>query len=250
MWEVILESFAMVNLPFTILMIAVMLYWLMVIVGAFSIDTLDGDAGGVDGHIDGGADGHLDGDLHGAHDVDIAGKDVHVGGKDVHVGGKDVGHGHGMSAWHGILLFFNVGKVPLTLLISLLAMSMWMVSMMANHYLNPPMTAWIAMPLLVPNVIVSLFVTKFFSLPMKKIFAALDKDYNASPDVIGRLCVVTTTTVSDRLGQASIQSKGAPILMNVIAEDGQVLTRGQEAVVIRLDQQRGVYVIAPADLEK
>lgn len=267
MWEVMQSAVAMVNLPFTILMIIVVLYWVVVIVSG-----LDFHHGAeVDGQIDAGHGPDLAGkDIHigakdvhiGAKDVHIGGKDVHVGtgvhigkdvhvgGKDTHVGGKDVAAGGHASTWESILVFFNVGQVPLTVLISLMAFSLWTLSLMGNHYLNPGLSALVAGPLLVPNFLISLFVTKFISTPLKPLFAALNKDYNAPPEVIGNLCVVSTTTVSDRLGQAVVQTKGAPILLNVVSEGGQVLHKGQEAVVLREDDRRNAYVIAPAEPEK
>ena len=59
MIELFRELFSDVNLPVTVLMIGVLLYWLMVIVGVFGMDMLDF---GMDGDVDVGLDADL-GDL-------------------------------------------------------------------------------------------------------------------------------------------------------------------------------------------
>ena len=45
-------------------------------------------------------------------------------------------------------------------------------------------------------------------------------------------------------------TRGAPILLNVVTEDGQEMHKGDEAVIVRYDKARGVYVIAPVELDK
>ena len=86
---------------------------------------------------------------------------------------------------------------------------------------------------------------------MKNIFGAFDKDANAPRKVIGRICTVITTEASkDRMGQAEMSGKGAPILLNVVAEGDRVFKKGDEAVVIGQNKETGVYTITTVDLEK
>ena len=77
----------------------------------------------------------------------------------------------------------------------------------------------------------------------------LKKDPNAPKDVVGRICKITTTQVSKKMGQAEVPTKGAPILLNVISDEGHVFHKGDEAVVMSKDNDKGVYVIAPVNLE-
>ncbi len=82
--------FTSVNLPFTILLILVFIYWVFFIVGAVGLDSLDLDFDAFD----------LDADV----DVDV---DAHL---DAH-GGGHAGHSSGMFV--SMLRFFNVGDIPL-----------------------------------------------------------------------------------------------------------------------------------------
>jgi membrane protein implicated in regulation of membrane protease activity len=97
---------------FSVLMMIVVLYWLLVILGALQIESAHADgAGGHDLDVGGAEGGHeLDaGGAEGGHDVDVGGHDVDVGGAegghDVDVGGAegghDVGDGHGHDVGDG-----------------------------------------------------------------------------------------------------------------------------------------------------
>ena len=77
-----------------------------------------------------------------------------------------------------------------------------------------------------------------------------NKDYNAVKDVVGRICHVTTTEVTaKKMGQAEVKTKGAPIILNVIVQGDSILKKGDEAVVIERNDTKGIYYIAPANLE-
>ena len=79
----------------------------------------------------------------------------------------------------------------------------------------------------------------------------LNKDYNAPGDVIGRIGnVITTQVTKDKMGQVEVSTKGAPIILNVLSQDDHKFARGDEAVVVSKDSERGTYLIAPVNLEK
>ena len=105
-------------------------------------------------------------------------------------------------------------------------------------------------PIAAGNVVASLMVTKVFSTPLKRLFSMFNKDYNAPRKVVGRIGRVITTRVSDKLGQVEIKSKGAPITLNVITEHGEVLLKGDEAIVVKKCEAKGVHIVAPVNLEK
>lgn len=223
MQEIFQAAFMPINVVFTVMLILVVLYWLMVIIGAMDVDFLNFD---FDADLDADADIDIDTDIDG--DLDIEG------------GG----------AMRGLLHFFYVGEVPVMVLLSVLILTMWAFSMIANHYLNPTGSLPAAMPIFAANLFASLSVCKVIGMPLRRLFMVFDKDSNASRSVMGRICTVITTQVSDKLGQAEMPSKGAPILLNVVAEGGNIFHKGDEAVVIGKNKETGVYTIAPVDLEK
>lgn len=131
MTEVFEAAFQPVNLPYTILMIVLVVYWLIAILGLMDFGSLDAD-------LDLGTDlGGVEGDA---------------------------------PVIHTIAGFFNVGEVPIMFWISMVALSAWVVSMQVNHYLNPEgNNLWLAAALAVPNVVFGMFVAKLVIQPFKNL---------------------------------------------------------------------------------
>lgn len=213
MLEVLQEAVMPANLVFTMLLVLVLLYWIMVILGALDFDFLNID---FDGDVDADAD-----------------MDLQAGG-----------------FLRGLLEFFYVGEVPVMVLVSVFALSAWIVSILGNHYLNPGSSLIVLLPILAANLFISSFVVKLAGVPLKKMFNAFDQDPNAPRSVMGRICIVITTQVTgERIGQAEVKGKGAPILLNVMSEGGHVFQKGDEAIVVQKNKETGVYLIAPVDLK-
>ena len=138
MQELLTEALRPVNLPFTVLLGAVIIYWLLVAIGAFGIDL--------------GADG--DADVHADSDVD----------------------GHG--SLFGLLDFINLGEVPLTLVVSFFALSAWILSIVANFYwVGSSMGRWlIALAVIViGSAIITRYLTLPFRPLMRALNAQSDK---------------------------------------------------------------------------
>ncbi len=221
MVEFITAAFAPVNIVFTVLLLLTGLYWITVILGVLDVNLFDIDL----------PDSGLEADV----DVD-ADADIDVGG---------------MGPLRSILHFFYIGEVPTMLLVSVLILSLWTCSMLGNYYFNPGGSLLVAIPIFFANLIASAFVMKVCGVPLRRLYTMLNKDYNAPGDVIGRICTVTTThATKDRMGQAQVATKGAPIVLNVLSQDDHEFARGEEAVVVAKDSERGTYLIAPVDLER
>lgn len=202
MQELLAEALRPVNLPFTVLLGAVIIYWLLVAVGALGIDLgADGDA---DVHADSDADGH--------------------------------------GSFFGILDFVNLGEVPLTLVVSLFALCAWMLSVLANFY-------WVgsswgrALIALVVIVIVSAVITRYFTLPFRPLMRAMNSQGEKHVPVVGRTCLITTSQANPTFGQAQIETKGSPILINVRTLDGTSIPRGTTALVVKEEPDKELYYV-------
>jgi hypothetical protein len=197
------------NLVATGLLVVVLLYWLTVIVGLLDFKTVDFHA------------------------------DAHPG---VHLDGAHLGAGH--SDWlDGALAFFNIGRVPVMLFVSFVALSLWVGSILVNYYTGN--TALLpGLVLLLPLLVGSLFVAKVLTMPFVKLFAALEQDATGAASALGKVCTVLLPTTPERLGQASVRIDGAPLMLNVRALRGS-LSKGETALVIDYDEQRRCYLIEP-----
>lgn len=216
MIEFIQFAFAPANAFFSVLTALMFLYWIVAAIGVLDLEFLDFD-------ID------LDMEVEGEIEADAV---------------SDVG-----GAFNAFMAFFYVGQVPVTILLSILVFSMWVLAMATNAYVNPTGGFWLGLPVAGGSILAGLLSVKVLGWPFGKLFSALHANPNELKDVVGKLCVVTTSQASTKRGQAEVQTQGAPILINCITENGEVLHKGDEAVILEHKQTQGVYVIAPVDLE-
>ena len=210
-----------VNLPFTALLGMVTVYWLLVLLGALDFDS--------EPSVDVSHDVHVPGQV-GAHDVDHAA---------AHVDGHDLG------AIKSLLQFLNFGNVPSMIVLSVLVVSMWAISLILNRMFNPfPGSILIALGLLVPNLIVAALITKAATTPLKHLFNAMNKEREEHQPVLGRTCTILTSEVTDRFGQAEIQTSGSPLVINVRTYGEATFSKGESALIIKEDKENNLYTVA------
>jgi hypothetical protein len=245
MHEVFAESITWANLPFTVFLGIVVLYWIMVALGALDMNLfgeVDADLHTdvhVDAHVDGAAD--VDGDMDG-HPL-IPGDPPHLTGDKGGGISKEL-TGNDSSFLVQALAFLNVGQVPVMFVASVLVLCLWLGSMLANHYFTGGSVSLVAAAI-IPNLIVSVIVTRYVTLPFRPLFRALTKERDEQVTVIGQRCVIVTSEATPEFGQAEIKTDGAPLLLNVRTMNDARLSRGDVAVVVRRDTERDFHFIAP-----
>lgn len=232
-FEFVQVCFSSFNLPFTVGLIGIFLYWILFIVGAVGLDDVD-----VDMDLDVDADVDLDLDVDADVDVDV---DAGTAG--------DVGSG-ASSFWVSFLRFFNVGDVPIMVLASVLVASLWTISLLGNYYLNRGNSVLIALGLLAANFVLSLLITKVVTAPIRHFFKHANSGTEAPAKIVGKTCIITTGEVSPKFGAAQIQPEdGPPIALNVRCSEGTILRKGDEAVVTDHDPEKNTYTVIPFNLE-
>ncbi|MBN2162658.1 MAG: DUF1449 family protein [Pontiellaceae bacterium] len=209
--ELIRIMLAGINLPITLLFAVMILYWLSVIFGALDIDILQFD---FDVDIEGGAD--LDADA----DADVQG------------GGP----------FQSMLLYFNVGSVPVTVWLSFLIFTCWLLSVLETYYFNPGLHFLIGLIFVIPNLIVGMYVAKMATAPLKKVFDAMAPKNITRKSLIGQRATVSSSTVSSSFGQIVVKTDGAPITLN--ARSAHEISKG-EMVVITHEKEPGVFTVEP-----
>jgi hypothetical protein len=240
MLEIFTEAVSLYTLPFTVLLGICVLYWLLVLVGLLDMD----------GHgIDVGHDVHVGSDVHVGADVDVHAADLDAGhdldSGDAHHEPMQMHHGPDAahSALRSVLQFLNFGEVPAMIVVSILSLSAWTCSMIANHYFNTGSLVR-ALILLVPNLFLTVLLTKLLSTPLRKLFSTLNREFEEHKPVIGRTCTIITSEVTDKFGQAQIETSGAPIIINVRTYGETVLTKGESALVIKEDKENQLFTVA------
>lgn len=204
--------FAFPTAAFSVALGVAMLYWLLVILGALDLDLLHiGDHGHAGGHE---AD-------HGAH------------------------AGHNPNA---VLEFLRIGQVPLTIILSLFVLFGWIVSLAATTFVRPHVPGWswwvFGLIALVAALVAAFVLTGLAVAPLAALFSL--KGAHAADDLVGKMVVVTSSTVDTRYGTARYdRPTGEDVLLQVICDAHHQLRRDDQAVVLDYDRASGVYRIAP-----
>ena len=196
------------NLPYTLLLSLVVLYWIMVMVGGIDTDALD---------------------LHFT-EADVGLDGVHAG-----------------AAFDGFLEYFNFKKVPVSVIVSFFALSCWVVGMLANHWIHRTSSSLLGLVVLVPTVVAGAFLAKFLTRPLIPLFKETRKHTAEHEDLIGRRVRVISSKADGSFGRVELEGDGAPITLSVRTE-GETLPKGVEAVILYLDEKQQVYVITQLEV--
>jgi hypothetical protein len=216
------------TIPGTIVLGVCLVYWLLLIVGAVDLDL--GDA-----HI--GMDGHAGFDHGGG---------FHHGGLDHaghgHGGLDHGGHGHGGASWGLVALrFLNIDDVPLMIWLTAFSVGYVGSSVLFDGMATGLSAAAFAVGVARSGAI-ALVVAKLLTQPLRGKFDTPEP--NVAGSLIGRTCVVTTSEVTDRFGQAKVEAEGAPLLLHVRGPAG-AFRKSDVARIAGYDADRRVFLIEP-----
>ncbi|HEX6985122.1 MAG TPA: NfeD family protein, partial [Planctomycetaceae bacterium] len=89
---------------------------------------------------------------------------------------------------------------------------------------------------------IGLVAAKLLTQPLRGKFETTEP--NKAETLVGRTCVVTTSEVDDRFGQARVEADGAPLLLHVRGPAG-TLAKNDPAVIVGYDGDRGVFLVEP-----
>ncbi len=197
-----------VNLPFTIVLLGLAAYWILVSFGIFDLDSssADGDIALVDSDAD---------------------TDIH-----------DV-------PFSGFLHFLNVGEVPLLVIVTVLTLSMWVCGLLANFFLNPADSLLLGLVYLIPSFAVSVVVTRYTTMPLRSVFRLLNAPEPTDRTLIGQTCIVRTREANATYGQAEVASDGAPLTIQVRTRPDETLPSGTTALIVSQDADTSAYLIRP-----
>jgi hypothetical protein len=201
MLELYQEAIAPHNLPLSLLLSLVVLYWLLVIFGLFGLETELPDLG------EPGAD------------------------LPTEPGGTPLG-----GAWLSAGRLIGLAQVPLVVWGSFFVLFLWGFCVIGNFYYNgTPATrslgtaAWI----FGGGIIISLILTKLVTLPVGRLFSAMNEADNESVSVLGQTATVATIELTTSAGQVQLGNVGAPVLLNARLEAGHAaLPKGATVVIV------------------
>lgn len=201
MTELIQAAFSGVNLVYTILLIVMLGYWCIVLLGLVDLDPF-----GFDLDVDADAD---------------AGGGTAAGG----------GAGDGFS-W---LNYFNVGEVPVMIYGSILVITMWIVSLQVNYWLDTHPISWLsehrgllAAALAIPNLLFALFLAKLVLAPVRR----MRHQKPQRTHLAGKTCLVTSLEVNETFGRCEMPKQHGSLILNARTRAGEVLQKGDAAEIL------------------
>ena len=208
------ELITLANLPVTIMMGMVVLYWLMVILGVLGMDAIDLDLG-------------MDADL----DFD-PGLDASPDGM-----------------FSEALTFMHMGEVPAMIVGSIVVFFMWILTVLSNHYINSEQNLLFAFLFIVPNLLISLIATKALIWPFVNIFKSDQTMVETRENMIGLTGAVMTSVVNDKFGQIEIQIDGPPVVINARTQTGEELAKGDNAKIDAYNPVNDTFTVSLAKWE-
>ena len=215
--EFLEELVSVVNLPVTILMGMVVLYWLMVILGVLGMDAIDFDLG-------------MDADL----DLDVdPGLDADAG-----------------DLFGGALAFMHLGEVPVMIVGSLVVFFMWLLTVGSNMSINADQNIWLSVGLVIPNIIISLLLSKAIIWPFLTMFKSDQTQVETRENMIGLKGIVKTSEVTEKFGQVEIEIDGPAIVINARTLSGEQLAKGDCAKIVAYNSANDTFTVSLSKWEK
>ncbi|MCY1023681.1 hypothetical protein [Pyxidicoccus sp. MSG2] len=232
---------------FTIVMGVVLTYWLFVIIGAVGIDMLDG-------HLDfesgaKAASGALQGGLKAAGSALEGGAKAAGGALEGGVKAA-AAHDHSADVDGGILAALGFAGIPLTVSVSLVGFISWTLSLLSagpvHAALGPALPSWLISGALGLACFVAALVLSGLAVrPLRPVFVA--KRAPGRQELMGRVCNISSGSVTERFGHATFEDGGAGLILNVVCAKANVLKRGDPALILGYDTERHVYEVEPVD---
>jgi len=223
MSEFFQAAFQPMTLVLSVLMILIGFYWGTVVLGALDVDFLDFDLD-IDADVDVDVDVDIDADV----DVDVdADMDSDV-------------NGGGGGGFLSLLSWFNLGKIPFMIFLSVVIFSMWMSSILVNHYTGNT-TTWIALLLYIPLFFFAMFIAKIVTNPMIPLFEKLNFKGEKAINLEGKICIVILSIKDQIIGQGELFVGDKNFLISIRSIDGVPIKKGEKAVIV--EKKENCYLV-------
>lgn len=215
--EFLLTIFNFPTVVFTILLGISILYWICASFGLFEVDVLDVDLSHLDGHMS--LNSHSD-------------------------------HSFG-ETFAGLLMRLGLNGVPVTIVISLIALFGWLLSYYASYFFLALFGfGWlrfiVGIPILLAAFYVAVLITAQVIKPLRKLFAKTEQ--NIQKKVLGQTATVRSSRVDSSFGEANLDDGGAGLILKVRATGDQVFERGDKVVLLEYIANINVYrVVSEAE---
>ncbi len=228
--------FSEVNLPLTILLGLLVLYWIFTMVSGFDLDFgLDMD---VDVDVDVDVDADVDADssapvVDNINVQDLANAEM----KDQELRRR------GKLNWFQIfLVYFNFVGLPFMFTFTAWVLAWWGITVTLTYWTHTYENS-IGVVILLSAMIPALFIAKWFSSPFKRFFRNFNPKGEAALDMEGRIAVLNSNLEGDRTGTALVTIEGSPITVYVRSLDGNKIAASMKVLIIKRSRDKKYYYV-------
>lgn len=195
---------------FTFLLALVALYWVVAVLGLVEIDVLDFDIPDADGS------------LAGAENSELSTPDVLA----------------------GLMLKIGLHGVPVTIIISFIALFGWLCCYYLVHFLLGMLPDGFfrllaAVPIFMVSLFVAVVITSVVIKPLRPLFRKAQQ--HTEKLVLGQVATVRTSKVNSSFGEATLEDGGAGLILKVRATGEEVFKRGDKVVLLEYLQDDNTY---------
>lgn len=195
---------------FTFFLAVVALYWLVAVLGFVDIEILDFDIPDIDGEL-------------------------------------GVNTGHGMETpdvLAGLMLKFGLHGVPVTIILSLIALFGWLICYYIVHFVFAFIPGGIlsflaGVPVLLLSLYVSVMITALAIKPLRPLFKSAVQE--TIKNVLGQTAIVRTPTVNEVRGEAVLEDGGAGLILKVRSTQGKEYKRKDRVVLFEYNKEENTY---------
>lgn len=214
------------NLPITILLGCMALFWIVSALGAIDVDTVDVALG-----LDTDVDVDIDVDIETSHELDVDAEAA-----------DQSGHG-ASSALQALLRFLGAADAPIMFALTIYVLMLWCSNMVGNHYFNPTDSSAIATIVLGSSLVSAFVLTRLTIQPLKPILKLFSGKETQIP-VLGRSGTVRAGSISES-DTGQVEAEGGLLLIARAATGTGTLSKGDSVVVIEKedDSTRDVYIV-------
>lgn len=194
---------------FTFFLLVVLLYWIVAVLGLVDIDVLDFDIPEAEG-------------------VDI---------------NPDTGLSNA-NVLAGVMLRFGLHGVPLTIILSFVALFGWLICYYAVHFLLGIVPSGLfsflaGIPVFIGSLYVSVLMTALLIKPLRPLFKKTSQE--TVKRVLGQSALVRTSRVDNDFGEATLEDGGAGLLLKVRTIGDTTFSKGDRVVLLEYDKEKNTY---------
>ncbi len=198
---------------FTVLLVFCVLYWALAVLGMIDIDVLDLDL---------------------PDDIDI----------------NDFDDMSNLNVMSGLLLKLGLNGVPITIVLTSIALLGWILSFVVVYFLFPyipgALLQFIAgIPIFIGTVYLSAIITAAIIKPLRPVFLATNQEVQKT--IVGQTAVVRTGRVDKNFGEATVEDGGAGLLVKVRPYKGETFNRGERVVLLEYIEEENLYKVISED---